>query len=75
VKNADWRDGGQDAALACLDVNLSDIAGGFLGPGNWRPQRKTITDLCAKAESKESAETSEQQPDPHHCGRAGWNDH
>jgi hypothetical protein len=45
VKNADWRDGGQDAALKCLNRCLGDVAGTFLGPGDWRPRRKTISEL------------------------------
>jgi len=42
VKTADWRDGGQDAAVNVLEQGLEEFVGGFLGPGNWRPQRKAI---------------------------------
>jgi hypothetical protein len=44
VKNADWRDAGQDAAQSILDKDLGKVLGGFLGPGNWRPQRKAIAE-------------------------------
>ena len=46
IKHADWRDGGQDAAVTILNVDLGEVLGGFLGPGNWRPQRKAIAELC-----------------------------
>jgi hypothetical protein len=42
IKAADWRDAGQDAALNFLEQDLGEVLGGFLGPGNWRPQRKAI---------------------------------
>jgi len=45
VQNADPRHGGQDAALKCLDRCLGEILGGFLGPGEWRPNRKAIAEL------------------------------
>jgi hypothetical protein len=44
VKAADWRDGRQDAAINFLDQGLEEFLGGFLGPGNWRPQRKAIAE-------------------------------
>jgi len=44
IKNADWRDAGQDASLSILDRDLGGVLGGFLGPGNWRPQRKAIAE-------------------------------
>ena len=44
VKNADWRDAGQDASLSILERDLGEVIGGFLGPGNLRPQRKAIAD-------------------------------
>ena len=44
VKNADWRDAGQDACLRILDQDLGAVLGGFLGPGTWRPQRKAIAE-------------------------------
>jgi hypothetical protein len=35
-------DAGQTAALDVLGVDLGEIAGTFLGEGNWRPQRKAM---------------------------------
>jgi hypothetical protein len=35
-------DAGQTAALDILGANLGEIAGTFLGEGNWRPQRKAM---------------------------------
>jgi hypothetical protein len=48
VQNADWRDAGQDAALNFLNLDLGEVLGGFLGPGNWRPQRKAIAECLTK---------------------------
>lgn len=48
ISNADWRDGGQDAALRFLNLDLGEVAAGFLGPGNWRPQRKAVSE-CFKS--------------------------
>ncbi len=45
LKKCDYRDAGQDAALQCLGASLGDIAGEFLGDGNWRPNRKKIAEL------------------------------
>ncbi len=45
ITQADWRDAGQDAALSCLRLDVGDLAASFLGPGNWRPQRKCISAL------------------------------
>jgi len=49
IKHADRRDGGQDAAVTILNVDLGEVLGGFLGPGKWRPQRKAIAE-CWKRE-------------------------
>lgn len=48
ILNADWNDAGQDSALKCLDVDLGDLAAGFLGKGNWRPRRKAIAELLGR---------------------------
>jgi len=48
IKNADWRDAGLDAALNILDRDLGAVASEFLGPGNWRPQRKAISEFFKK---------------------------
>jgi zinc-ribbon domain len=45
VQNADPLDAGQDAALKCLNRCLGDTMGEFLGPGQWRPNRKAIAEL------------------------------
>jgi hypothetical protein len=42
VKAADWRDAGQDASVNFLCQGLEEVLAGFLGPGDWRPQRKAI---------------------------------
>jgi hypothetical protein len=52
VKAADWRDAGQDAAVNFLGQGLEEFLGGFLGPGNWRPQRKAIADSLKTSEQK-----------------------
>jgi hypothetical protein len=44
VRLADYRDAGQDAALQVLGRCLGETIGSFLGPGNWRPQRKSIAE-------------------------------
>ncbi|MBI5385215.1 MAG: hypothetical protein HZA90_11085 [Verrucomicrobia bacterium] len=41
-------DAGQAAALQVLVADLGEIAGTFLGEGNWRPRRQAISD-CWKA--------------------------
>lgn len=48
VKNANWRDAGQDAAINFLNQDLGEVVGEFLGGGNWRPQRKAIADQWKK---------------------------
>jgi hypothetical protein len=42
IRAADWRDAGQDAAVNILGHGLEEVVAGFLGPGNWRPQRQAI---------------------------------
>ena len=49
IRHADWRDAGQDAALNFMNLNLGDVLSEFLGPGDWRPQRKAISEYMAKA--------------------------
>lgn len=44
VSTADNRDAGQDASLRMFNRCLGETLGQFLGPGNWRPQRKAIAD-------------------------------
>lgn len=56
VKAADWRDGGQDAAVNFFNQGLEESLGGFLGPGNWRPQRKTIAEILKADSNKKNVE-------------------
>lgn len=42
VKAAHRSDAGQTAALDVLNADLGQVAGTFLGPGDWRPNRKAI---------------------------------
>ena len=48
ITNADRHDAGQDAALAILDCDLGEVMAGFLGLGNWRPQRRAIAGYFKK---------------------------
>jgi len=52
VKQADWRDAGQTAALECLDADLGDVIATFLGPGDWRPWRKAMVTLWEAKEKQ-----------------------
>jgi hypothetical protein len=45
LEQADWRDAGQTAALECLDTDLGNVIGTFLGPGDWRPRRKAMVTI------------------------------
>ncbi|HYG22975.1 MAG TPA: hypothetical protein VEH04_09350 [Verrucomicrobiae bacterium] len=44
LRNAHYDDAGQTAAFDHLGVDLADLASTFLGPGEWRPNRKAIAD-------------------------------
>lgn len=44
VSAADYRDAGQDASLRVLNRCLGETLSQFLGPGNWRPRRKTLAE-------------------------------
>ena len=44
-KKADWNDAGQTAAVECLGADLGNVAGTFLGEGDWRPRRKAMVAL------------------------------
>lgn len=41
VRRADWSDAGAIAAREHLNIDLSDLAACFLGPGDWLPDPKT----------------------------------
>ena len=60
IKAADWRDAGQDAAVNILNQDLGEVLGGFLGSGNWRPQRKAIAEYVnyQKKPAKDGANQS-----------------
>jgi hypothetical protein len=51
-------DSGQTASLDVLGVCLGETISGFLGEGNWRPQRKAIKE-CWEAERKGKAKDGE----------------
>jgi len=42
ITKANRRDAGQSAALEILKCNLGDVAGQFLGPGDWSPKQEII---------------------------------
>lgn len=45
VNSAHREDAGQSAALDVVGVDLGQLAGTFLGAGEWRPNRKAIAEL------------------------------
>jgi hypothetical protein len=45
VQNAHYSDAGQTASMDYLGKDLGEMIAGFLGAGNWRPNRKAIADL------------------------------
>jgi len=51
LKQANWNDAGQTAALQCLDVDLGSVMAIFLGEGDWRPQRKAMVRLWENAKT------------------------
>ncbi|HXJ57560.1 MAG TPA: hypothetical protein VNU68_12945 [Verrucomicrobiae bacterium] len=53
MRQAHYRDGGQTAALDCLGLSLGDVAARFLGPGDWRPYRKALTNIWRDSEKSE----------------------
>jgi hypothetical protein len=52
IEAADYEDAGQTAALDCLGTCLGETVGTFLGPGNWRPQRKAIKECWEEKRKK-----------------------
>ena len=59
LASAHYDDAGQTAALDVLGINLGDVVGDFLGPGEWRPVRKEMVGCWKRSESHAQAE----QPD------------
>jgi hypothetical protein len=57
IKTADPRDGGQSAAIECLDVDLGKVMETFLGEGKWRPRRKDIAALWEARKPKPAENT------------------
>ena len=57
VSEADWRDAGQDAAVRILSKDLGTLAEGFLGPGDWRPNRKKLSDLFKASTDSEPSQS------------------
>jgi hypothetical protein len=49
LARARWGDAGQTAALDCFGKDLGEIAGTFLGEGEWRPVRKKMVELWKAA--------------------------
>jgi hypothetical protein len=52
VKEADWNDGGQTAALEFLGRDLGQTAATFFGEGEWRPKRKAMVE-CWNAKKQD----------------------
>jgi len=67
VEEADYRDAGQDASLKILGRCLGEVVGGFLGPGEWRPQRKAIAQELESKKTNGPARASliSWLPNPH----------
>jgi hypothetical protein len=49
LTRAEWDDAGQTAALDCFGKGLGEIAGTFLGPGEWRPVRQELVRFWKQA--------------------------
>ncbi len=45
LKEAQWGDAGQTAAMDCLGADLGEVMSTFLGEGDWRPRRKAMVAL------------------------------
>src|ERR1051326_140356 len=64
LRSADYSDAGQTAALDCLGVCLGEMAGTFLGPGNWRPQRAAIK-RCWQAAREVGGSSATEEGEAH----------
>lgn len=66
VQTAHYSDAGQTAALDHLGRSLEEIAVEFLGPGDWRPNRKSIAEIIRQQReqygSKEQPSEGENRP-------------
>jgi hypothetical protein len=63
VKTSQYGDGGQTAALDHVGSCLGKVAEMFLGPGDWRPRRKALTE-CWEAAKWMHAKPDSAQPEP-----------
>lgn len=49
LQQASWDDADQTAAIECLGQDLGQVAGTFLGEGDWRPYRKSLVECWEPA--------------------------
>jgi hypothetical protein len=61
VKEADWHDAGQTAALDILQRDLGQVMGTFLGEGYLRPSRKAIIELWNTKKREQKKPEPEEQ--------------
>jgi hypothetical protein len=54
LRNARQDDAGQTAAMDILGIELGELAGTFLGPGDWRPKRREMIASWRNAGWKEN---------------------
>jgi hypothetical protein len=54
LKQAQWADAGQTAAIECLGADLGVVVSTFLGEGDWRPRRKAMVDLWEARKGRQS---------------------
>jgi hypothetical protein len=60
VKEAQWSDAGQTAAIECLDVDLGKVLSTFLGEGDWRPRRKAMVKLWELEKKTQPAQSESE---------------
>jgi hypothetical protein len=58
VEAAQQEDAGQTASMEILGTDLGDVAGAFLGEGNWRPRRKALVECWNDPRWKEPVPAS-----------------
>lgn len=64
VKQAHHNDAGQTAALDVLQADLGQTVATFLGPGNWRPNRKAIVQCWERRKAAEEEVDPGSAPGP-----------
>lgn len=62
LKQADWNDAGQTAALDVMGIDLGQIMATFLGEGTWRPNRKAMVECWEDARRREQKDDELQSP-------------